>query len=497
MGEMKGRVFLVGAGCGRADLITVRGLSLLQNCDAVVYDDLIAPELLDAVPPGAQRIYMGKRRGRHSARQEVICDTLIALAREGKNVVRLKGGDPFVFGRGGEEMLALAAAGIPCEEVPGISSAIAIPAMAGIPVTHRGLSRSVHIITAHTAGTGDGLPASFDQLAKLPGTLVFLMGLHQLPRIAQRLLCAGMDGSTPAAVISGHHASSPTAVRGTLADIADRAAALRPPAVIVVGAAAALALTCTLSRPLQGVRVGLTGTAAVTDRLAGSLRARGAEVFLAERSLVKERPLQFDLQALCDRKIHWVVFTSSNGVRIFFQHLRRLSMDLRRLSGCRFAVIGAATAKTLAGCGIQADLCPPVYTSAALTASLLDAVRPGEEILLFRSSLGSRPLFQALSERFCAQDIPLYDLTSDPCIAVTAKDQIPSADYLTFSSASGVELFFAAHSAVPAETVCVCIGEVTAAALRERYGRPFLMAERISAEGITEAILRHRAARGI
>lgn len=241
---MTGTVYLVGAGCGAADLITLRGLRLLKGCDAVVYDDLIAPELLEEAPAQALHLYMGKREGQHSASQEAICAKLVELAREGKTVVRLKGGDPFVFGRGGEEALALKAAGVPFEVVPGITSPIAIPALAGIPVTHRGMSRSVHVVTAHTADTPDGLPEYFDRLAKLPGTLVFLMGLSRLEVIVRRLVEAGKTPDTPAAVVSGGNAPHPAAVRGTLGNIAEKARAegVQPPAVIVVGKVAALEL---------------------------------------------------------------------------------------------------------------------------------------------------------------------------------------------------------------------------------------------------------------
>lgn len=237
-----GKVYLVGAGCGAADLITVRGLRLLERCGAVVYDDLLAPELLDAAPEGAERIYVGKRRGRHSMAQEDINALLIAKAREGKTVVRLKGGDPFVFGRGGEEALALQAAGIQWEYVPGVTSAVAVPGAAGIPVTHRGMSRSFHVATAHTADSPDGLPSQLEELARLPGTLVFLMGLSRLEEIARRLIGAGLPRSTPAAVISGKNA--PRAVRGTLGDIAERTreAGTEAPAVIVVGGTAGMDL---------------------------------------------------------------------------------------------------------------------------------------------------------------------------------------------------------------------------------------------------------------
>lgn len=237
-----GRVALVGAGCGRADLITVRGLRLLQQCRAVVYDDLIDTALLDTVPAGAERIYVGKRSGRHSAPQAEINAALIALAQRGGLTVRLKGGDPYVFGRGGEEALALQRAGIPFEVVPGITAAIAVPAEAGIPVTHRGVSRAVHIITAHTQ---DETP-DFSSWAALAadGTLVFLMGLQRLPQIAAGLLAGGLPPQTPAAVLSGGNAPHPAAVRASLGEITDaaRAAGVEAPAVIVVGDVAGMEL---------------------------------------------------------------------------------------------------------------------------------------------------------------------------------------------------------------------------------------------------------------
>lgn len=237
---MKGFVSLIGAGCGSADLITLRGKDRLERCDAVVYDDLIDSALLDFAPETALRIYMGKREGAHSAAQEAINAELIRLAAGGLRVARLKGGDPFVFGRGGEEALALQKAGIPFEYIPGITSAVAIPGEAGIPVTHRGLSRSVHVITAHTADTPDGLPPELPQLASCGGTLAFLMGLSRLELIARRLVECGMSSDTPAAVISGGNSPNPMAVRGKLSDIAEKAREVKAPAVIVVGETAQL-----------------------------------------------------------------------------------------------------------------------------------------------------------------------------------------------------------------------------------------------------------------
>lgn len=485
----QGCVYLVGAGCGAADLITLRGLRLLRACDMVVYDDLIDPALLDEVPAAAEKRYMGKRRGHHSASQVEICNLLIAKAREGKTVVRLKGGDPFVFGRGGEEMLALQKAGIPCEEIPGISSAIAIPAEAGIPVTHRGLSQSIHIITAHTADTPDGLPGDLERIAHLEGTLVFLMGLRQLPLLAEKLLSAGKAPDTPAAVISGGSAPRPATVRGTLADIGESAREILPPAVVVVGPVAALELTAAIKHPLTGVTVGLTGTAAVADPLRSMLETLGAKTFPAERSLVERLPVSMDLNALCDGEPHWLVFTSANGVRLFFEALSEQRIDLRRLHTCRFAVIGAGTAAALRCHGIQADLCPETFTTAALAQALSDSVSPQDRVWLFRSAHGDPILPQTLASVCQVEVIPLYCLFADSQVSARAKSRLDQMDFLTFSSAGGVELYFSAHEAVPEKTTCVCIGEITAAALRRRYFKPFLTAREISVQGLVDIIL--------
>lgn len=484
-----GYVYLIGAGCGPADLITLRGMERLGRCDAVVYDDLIDSRLLDLAPAGAQRIYMGKRQGRHSAPQAEINEKLISLAREGKRVARLKGGDPFVFGRGGEEILALQAAGIPYEEVPGISSAIAIPALAGIPVTHRGTSRSLHIVTGHTAHTPDGLPAQLDHLARLDGTLVFLMGLSQLPRLAEGLMEAGKDPATPVAVISGGNAPHPATVRGPLSSIAQLAREVQPPAVIVVGPVADMDLSPTLSGPLAGVRVGTTGTSAVTGRLEAALTALGAAVVPAERTLLTE--LCPDLTFLNDEKARWLVFTSANGVELFFRQLLEQRVDLRRLHTCRFAVIGAATGAALAQQGFRADLCPEEYTNRGLGLALGGQAKPKEELLLLRSAQGSPVLPALLRERgLSVREIPLYDLQPDPELPPCDLSRL---DYLTFSSSGGVDLFFRRYGAVPTGVKCVCIGEVTARALLDRGGPQPLVPGETSVQGMVGAILADRA----
>lgn len=486
MTERTGCVWLIGAGCGGADLITVRGLNLLRRCDVVVYDDLIDSALLAEAPREAKRVYMGKRCGKHSAPQEEISRRLVEEARAGLRVARLKGGDPFVFGRGGEEAQALREAGIPYEEVPGISSAIAIPAAAGIPVTHRGLSRSFHVVTGHTAA--DGLPENMEHLAALNGTLVFLMGLRHLEQIADALLEAGKGPDTPAAVLSGGNAARPAAVRGTLGTIARRTreAEVRPPAVIVVGDTAALDLSGTVERPLDGVRVGLTGTDTMAARLRAVLEPLGARVWQVERAVVEALPMETE-GLFRDRR--WLVFTSVNGVETFFQHLRRERIDLRSLAGCKFAVIGGATGAALERHGILPELCPEDYTSEALAAALAERIAPGEDAALLRAREGTPLLPSLLAARgIPARDVPIYTVRGD-----REAEPIPETpDYLVFSSAGGVERYFAARGSLPAGgTMCVCIGGVTAKALKARYGRPFLTASSISAEGIAETILAH------
>ena len=475
-----GTVALVGAGCGKADLITLRGLRLLRQCQAVVYDDLIDPALLDLPPESALRIYVGKRSGSHSASQQEINAPPLSRARAGRRVVRLKGGDPYLFGRGGEEMQALLAAGIPCQEVPGIPSAIGIPAEAGIPVTHRGISRGVHIVTAHTAGTPDGLPEDLDELAHLSGTLVFLMGLSRLPTLTRRLMAAGMDGNTPAAVLSGGNSPHPARVRAPLSRIARAAEeqGVVSPAIILVGEVAAMDLN---ARPLAGVRVGVTGTAAVAGRQREALTALGAEVIWIARSEVQE--LDFPLPDLTDGRPRWLVFTSANGVRSFF---RKVPPD--SVHSCRLAVIGRATGRALEELGLAPDLCPEVFTSEALGHALASHAAPGEESLLLRSAAGSPVLPRILAQAdLPVRDIPVYDVAAEGEVP-----PLPGLDYLTFSSAGGVSLFLRQYGAIPDGVRCACIGSVTAEALAPHTDRPPLVAGEASVPALAAAILADR-----
>lgn len=473
MQTTQGRVFLVGAGCGPADLITLRGMRILASADAVVYDALMDPDLLQMARPDAEKIPAGKRSGHHSMPQSEINELLINLAQQGKTVCRLKGGDPFVFGRGGEEAEALRAAGIACEEVPGVTSAVAVPAVAGIPVTHRGLSRSFHVITAHTAGTADGLPEHLEQLAGLEGTLVFLMGLKNLPRLAERLVKAGMPPRTPAAVCGTQ------TVRGTLADIAGRAASVTPPAVIVIGGSAGIDLWQG-GGTLSGVTVGLTGTAEFRTRTRQAFASCGARVLDVQRSMIATCCTPEQLSGALASMPDWIAFTSPNGVETFFALLRQAKIDLRRLAGVRFAAVGPRTAQVLNDCGFAADLMPEHHHTAALGTLLAQSCRGADVLLASAEQCSPAPRLALEKAGIACRTLTLYRTETFPPEPMTA-------DYLVFGSAGGVKAYFSAGGKAPAKAA-VCIGPVTAAeaSLHTRA----LTAEDTLASSLVQAVLK-------
>lgn len=483
---MSGQVSIVGAGCGGPELITVRGLELLQRCEVVIYDDLIAGELLDAVPETAERIPVGKRAGSRSPKQEYINELLIQKAGEGKRVVRLKGGDPFVFGRGGEESLALAGAGVPYTLVPGISSALAIPMEFGIPVTHRTVSRSVHIVTAHTAERA--LPENIPQLAALEGTLVFLMGLRSLKELAQELIAAGKSPDTPTAVLSGGNSPHPRAVRGTLASIAERTekAGVLPPAVIVVGEVAQM----DLRSPGPSIAVGLTGTEEFQQKLAALLDRHGLNRRQVQRGKCSPTEAPIPWKELSKTAGNWIVFTSGRGVDFFFRRLAQEKGDVRSLSRCLFAVIGEKTAEALAAHGIRADLCPGVFTGKALAQALLRRLAPEETVYLFDSVKGSRVIPETLAEQgISCRRISLYD---------TIYETVPQTErlqYILFGSAGGVNALADDGYEWDGDTIPICIGPVCARAFENRFHQRPVVSPNITAESMVETLLTHSSSK--
>ncbi|MGF0033606.1 uroporphyrinogen-III C-methyltransferase [Bariatricus sp. SGI.154] len=480
-----GHVSLVGAGCGSKEWITVEGLALLRSCDVVVYDDLIDATLLHEVPPQAERIYVGKRSHRSSAKQEDIQSILVDRARQNQHVVRLKGGDPFVFGRGGEEIQALNEHGIPWNVVPGISSALAIPAEAGIPVTHRGVSRSLHIMTAHTRE--DVLRRDMEQFARLEGTLIFLMGLESLGTIVSVLIENGRDKHTPAAILSGGNTLHRCKVTGTLENIAEKAReeGVVTPAVIVVGEVVALDLQKDAVLPLSDVRIGLTGTDDFQAKLRDRLQPFGAKPVSMMRGRCTELAAVIPWEEIIDGKDKWIVFTSVQGIRNFFLRCKEARIDHRAFTSCKFAVIGSATGKALEGYGFIPDLCPKEYTSPALAEELLLQVKEGEKVYLFSSKQGTNLLTERLLEKQVDyQRFDVYDTEF-----VCDNRQMEALEYILFGSAGGVKALFRSGYQMGKTTRGICIGKICADAFRECFQKEPIVAVSATVEAMLQALL--------
>lgn len=476
---MSGLVSLVGAGPGPG-LITLLGLERLRACDAVVFDELIDAELLREAPPGAELIAMGKRAGRPSAAQGEIIETLLRLAAEGKRVVRLKGGDPLVFGRGGEELEALNAAGAACELIPGVTSAAAVPALCGIPLTQRGLARGFAVITAQTADS-EALPEYFGALALFPGTLCVLMGLGRLREIAESLVRAGMSAETPCAVAAAGNARERRCVRGTLADIAKRAEGFAPPAVIVIGEAAALDLSPVKGLPLAGKRVGLTGTRRMNAKLSRELIRLGAEPFTACELVLSPLPAADETPVDCG----CLVFTSAEGVRLYFERLLRKGLDARALGGVKTACVGRATAAELRRHGLIADLVPAEQTTGALARLLLERLPEHCSIALYRSDMGEPALAAALSDRFELRDIRAY--TAAPGDYAAPRALVEAAAAFAFTSAAGARAALERLAPLPEGVLLAALGAPTARPLTGLPNRLAIAAEP-SARALAEVI---------
>lgn len=505
--KRRGHVWLVGAGPGRRDLITVKGLELLRGCDVVVYDRLSGEELLAEVRPDCKRIDVGKQAG-ESVKQAEINRILVREAAKGRQVVRLKGGDPFVFGRGGEEAEHLMAEGISFTLIPGVTSAVAVAEAAGIPVTHRELSRSFHVITGHTAQTGEAaqlayLRAQIGSLREAEGTFVFLMGLSALAHICSLFQTYGKPPSYPAAVIGSGMRYNETLVRGTLADLPQRvrAARIAAPAVIVVGETAALALRAKERPALEGIRVGIAGTAVFTEKLGRLLREAGAETLVVQR-LFTEAPASAGGHAAAGwEDSDWVVFTSANGVAHFFQRMTAAHMDLRLLGGKRFAVVGRGTAAALEAHGIYADYIPEIYTARHLAQGLAERLCGGDEkVLLFQARDGNPVLESTLRDAGIAvRRVVAYETYAEPRCGM---EELTTLSYLAFGSASGVEAFCRENPHIFEERAMqgvrmAAIGQQTAQALNAAGSRNCLTAACFTAEGLRDAILadRERTAR--
>lgn len=562
---MTGKVWLVGAGPGDRGLFTLKGLEVLQNAEVVVHDALIGDEVLTLIPEDAVKINVGKRASHHRMEQEQINRTLLEQAQAGKRVVRLKGGDPFLFGRGGEELELLAENNIPFEVVPGVTSAFAVPAYNGIPVTHRDFTSSVHIITGHrrasktpdisagkypaagtgtgtaadkngsfgtgtgaaadkkeSAGTGkgdaDSLGIDYEALVRTHGTLIFLMGLSNLPAIMKGLLLAGIDPDLPAAVLERGTTAGQRRVLATVSTLEEEAARsqIQAPAIIVVGEVCRLAdsFAWAEKRPLAGKKILLTRPKELISEMAVRLRRAGAEVL--EMPAIETVPIEpnpaFDL---CVEELEgggkrpdWIIFTSPSGVRIFMERLLS-GRDIRVLAGVKIAVIGEGSAKKLRTYGIRADFMPSVYDGETLGRELARKIRqaaakgdlqkpaeadPPVRILIPRAAIGNPELTEELQKAGNVEisDIAIYDTryVSPELIDVPAQIRKGEIDYAVFTSASTVRGF----SAVMKDTdlsgfKVICIGRQTRAAAEAR-GMETRMAEKATLDALVEAVMR-------
>ncbi|MFQ5847166.1 MAG: uroporphyrinogen-III C-methyltransferase [Candidatus Methylomirabilales bacterium] len=468
--EPTGKVYLVGAGPGDPGLLTLKGKRCLERAEVIVYDYLANDRLLDHAPPDAERIYVGRREDEHRLAQEEINRLVIERARRGQVVVRLKGGDPFIFGRGGEEAEALVEAGIPYEVVPGVTSAISVPAYAGIPLTHRDLTSSVAFVAGRPAREGPGI--DWRALAGM-GTVVFLMGVSRLPEIVARLVEQGRAPETPVAVIRLGTWPLQQTVMGTLRDIVQRAQAVRPPAVIVVGEVVWLRdrLRWYEEKPLFGRRIVVTRAREQQGDFADLLEGYGAEVIECPTIAILPpedwRPLDQGLERI--GSYHWVVFTSANGVRRFIGRLRERGGDLRDLHGVRVAAIGPATAAALQEAGLRPDLVPDEYRAEAILKTL-DGDLTGVRFLIPRAAKAREVLPAGLRERGAQVEVvPAYRTVrvADRTGAVLDRLRAGQVDAVTFTSSSTVVSFVDMFRGedLPAllkDVVVACIGPITA-----------------------------------
>ena len=492
-------VYLVGAGSGDPGLMTVRAIELIAAADVVVYDRLIPDTALAGARAGAELIYAGKEGGGPSMPQAEIERLLLEHGGAGREVVRLKGGDPFVFGRGGEEAEALAAAGIPFEVVPAVTAGVAAAAYAGIPVTHRDLASAVAFLTGHenpdklgVGGSGSAL--DWPAIAAFPGTLVFYMGVRQLDAIARRLIEGGRSAAQPAALVQRGTFPDQRAVVATLGTIAQTAAAegIRAPAIAIFGEVAALRerLRWFEARPLAGVRIAVTRARAQASGLARRLGALGASVI--EAPAIRIVPLAGPAPEL--ERYDLVCLTSPNGVRLLFERLAGAGRDARALAGARVAAIGPGTARALREHGVIADVVPEVFVAEGLVEALSGV--PVERALIARAAEARDVLPDALRERGAEVDvIALYETVVES-LSDDERAAVCDADYVTFTSSSTVRYFFAsAGRQLRDGTRLASIGPVTSATLREHGREPDVEAARHDIDGLIDALVADAAVR--
>ncbi|GBE58274.1 uroporphyrinogen-III C-methyltransferase [bacterium BMS3Abin01] len=506
--ENKGTVYLIGAGPGDPGLFTLKGVECIKRADVVVYDYLASRQLLEYSPPEAELVYVGKKGGDHTMKQEDISRLLVEKGLAGLTVARLKGGDSFIFGRGGEEALALHEAGVPFEVVPGISSAYSVPAYAGIPVTHRGYTTDVAFITGHEDPTKAESTIKWDRISTGVGTLVFLMGVKNLDNITGNLMANGRPPETPVALIRWGTTTRQETITGTLADIVGKVkeSGFRAPAITVVGEVVRLReqLHWFEDRPLFGKRVVVTRSRSQASDLVRSLEELGAApVEFPTIRVVEPADGYQALDAAIDRiradggpGYDWVLFTSVNGVENFFKRLNR-DGDVRDLKGMRLGAIGPATAAALQRRGLRPDFVPPEYRAESVIEGMLQLGVEGRRVLIPRA----KEARQILPEKLAAagarvEVVPAYETVLDDTGADEMRDMLSAGeiDIITFTSSSTVKNFVTLLdgfdlSGLPASVTIACIGPVTAGTARDLGLRVDMVAGEYTIPGLVETLV--------
>lgn len=487
-----GKVWLVGAGPGDVGLFTIKGKEILEKAEVVVYDSLVGQGILSQIPSSARLINVGKRANHHTMPQEEINQVLLKEAQAGSRVVRLKGGDPFLFGRGGEELELLAEHGIPYEVVPGVTSPISVPAYNGIPVTHRDFTSSLHIITGHKRA-GKEYDIDFEALVRTRGTLVFLMGIASLGDICAGLLKGGMDADMPAAVLQkGTTAGQKRVVAtvGTLKAEVERQG-IETPAIIVVGKVCTLAdeFSWYEKLPLAGWKILVTRPRNLISQTAARLREKGAEVL--ELPAIRTEALS-DEQRLYEAFDHlgnyqWIVFTSPTGVEIFFAEMQKRKLDIRSLGTAKIAAIGEGTKKKLAQHGLYADFLPSVYDGDTLGTELAAKLSGGEHILIPRAEKGNENLVRSLAEAGAiVDDVPTYRTLYEKSLLIDEKKEFEAGNIncVVFTSASTVKGFVEGTKGLDYTKVkAACIGKQTKAAA-DAWGMETYMSEKATIDSL-------------
>lgn len=497
--QKNGKVWLVGAGPNDAGLLTLKGKAVLEQADVVVYDHLVGPGILSMISKSAKLIDVGKISGNHPVPQKEINRILVDEALEGQRVVRLKGGDPFLFGRGGEELEEIFKNDIPFEVVPGVTSAISVPAYNGIPITHRDFCSSVHIITGHTKNL-ERADIDFPSLVKFGGTLVFLMGVASMPIICQELIAAGMDKTMPAAILENGTTAHQRRVVSDLANLPQEAekAEIQTPAIIVVGKVCSLAeqFHWAEDRPLGKMKIMVTRPKDRGSSLTAKLQEYGAEVIevptIETDRILDSAILEDALENIAN--YDWIAFTSPFGVKVFFQKMMELRIDIRKLSGLSFAAIGSATQKAIEEKGILVDLVPETYDGKSLGEALVKVLLKEEQdaekpvVLIPRARIGSEELIGPLEEAgIDFEDLPIYD-TAEAEENVLARYDA-TYDYVAFTSASTVRGFVKLAKDIDYTAIkAVCIGEQTAREA-EKYGIQTFIAEKATIDSMVECFL--------